>query len=171
MFLLLVFLMGFGKKHGFYKRKLGTKDNTRPSFKKERLNVQQTNALRKIVAESPQRRQPPITWPIEVIETVSPCIMSSDSLVAVSPVAEPLSSQSVSLVAQEVIPREIIPRNQTRKKTHHQVPRSPQRRQPQITWPIEVIETVSPCICLLTVLLQFLLLPNLCLLPVSLHKK
>ena len=53
--------MGFGKNHSFRKRKLGTKDNTRPSFKKERLNVQQTNALRKIVAESPQRRQPPIS--------------------------------------------------------------------------------------------------------------
>ena len=57
--------MGFGKNHGFYKQKGQTKDNTRPSFKKERL-IAQPNALRKRVAashhhelRSPQKRAKP----------------------------------------------------------------------------------------------------------------
>ena len=60
---------GFGNKRGGKigrEFKAGTKDNTRPSFKKERLNVQQTNALRKRVAashhhelRSPQKRAKP----------------------------------------------------------------------------------------------------------------
>ena len=67
--------MGFGKKHGFYKQKAGTKNKKHASFKKERLNVQQTNALRKIVAEShhhtprsPQKRAR-IEAAEEVVET------------------------------------------------------------------------------------------------------
>ena len=125
--------MGFGKKHGLYKRKLGTKDNTRPSFKKERLNVQQTNALRKKVAEShhhtprsPQKKRQETVSPSTIAEplssdslvAVSPIAepLSSVSLVAVSPVAEPLSSQSVSLVAQEVMPRELRSAKNNNKK-------------------------------------------------------
>ena len=99
------------KKNAFFKRKGGEKNRKSPSFNKEKLTVQPSvkrKALREKkerfthhqVPRSPQRRQPPITWPIEVIETVSPCIISST-------VAEPLSSQSVSLVAQEVMPREL----------------------------------------------------------------
>ena len=55
---------GFGNRRGGKigrQYKAGTKNTKHTSFKKERLNVQQTNALRKIVAESPQRRQPPIS--------------------------------------------------------------------------------------------------------------
>ena len=40
------------KNNGFKHHKAGTKNKKHPSFKKERLNVQQTNALRKKVAES-----------------------------------------------------------------------------------------------------------------------
>ena len=47
-----IMLNGKRKSYGFFERKLGTKNKKHPSFKKERLNVQQTNALRKKVAES-----------------------------------------------------------------------------------------------------------------------
>ena len=113
------------KKNAFFKRKGGEKNRKSPSFNKEKLTVQPSvkrKALREKkerfthhqVPRSPQRRQPQITWPIEVIETVSPCIMSSDSLVTVSPIAEPLSS--ASLVAQEVIPRELWSAKNNNKK-------------------------------------------------------
>ena len=122
------------KKNGFCKQKRQSRDKTRPAFTKE-TTIVQPNALRKALREkkerfthhqvprSPQRRQPPITWPIEVIETVSPCIMSSDSLVTVSPIAEPLSS--ASLVAQEVIPRELRSAKNNNKKRKNYGKNSP----------------------------------------------
>ncbi len=110
--------MLFGKNKGFCKKKMPSRDKTRPAFTKERL-IAQPNARRKIVAathhhelRSPQKkRQKPVTEDEEEdgkdiqpsaieVETVSPCIISST-------VAEPLSSQSVSLFAQEVMPREL----------------------------------------------------------------
>ena len=113
------------KKNGFSNRKGGEKNRKSPSFNKEKLTVQPSvkrKALRgkkerfthHQVPRSPQRRQLPITWPIEVIETVSPCIMSSDSLVAVSPIAEPLFS--VSLVTEEVMPRALRSSEKTVRK-------------------------------------------------------
>ena len=121
------------KKNGFCKQKRQSRDKTRPAFTKERLNVQQTNALRKKVAEShhhtprsPQKKRQETVSPSTIAEplfsdslvAVSPIAepLSSVSLVAVSPVAEPLSSQSVSLVAQEVIPRELRSAKNNNKK-------------------------------------------------------
>ena len=119
-----------GKRKGFSKRqKAGDKNRKSPSFNKEKLTLQPSvkrKALRgkkerfthHQVPRSPQRRQPPITWPIEVIETVSPCIISST-------VAEPLSSQSVSLVAQEVMPRELRSAKNNNKKRKNYGKNSP----------------------------------------------
>ena len=112
--------MGFGKSHGFYKPKAGGKDTKDPSFHKQRYVIPRDNQTRKKDKEpshhhavrSPQKkRQKPVTEDEEEdgediqpsaieVETVSPCIISST-------VAEPLSSQSGSLVAQEVMPREL----------------------------------------------------------------
>ena len=112
------------KKNAFFKRKGGEKNRKSPSFNKEKLTLQ-PSVKRKVLREkkkrfthhqvprSPQRRQPPITWPIEVIETVSPCIMSSDSLVAVSPVAEFLSYAPVT---EEVMPRALRSSEKTVRK-------------------------------------------------------
>ena len=128
--------MVFGKSKGLYKRKMPSRDKTRPAFTKERLIVQ-PNASRKIVAathyhelRSPQKkRQKPVTEDDEEdgediqpsaieVETVSPCIISSTF-------AKPLSSQSVSLVAQEVMPRELRSAKNNNKKRKNYGKNSP----------------------------------------------
>ena len=93
--------MGFGKNHGFRKQKGQTKDNTRPSFKKERL-IAQPNALRKRVAashhhelRSPQKRAR-IEAAVDVPCDVSPADV--EPFAEPSPVAEPLST--VELIAE-----------------------------------------------------------------------
>ena len=91
--------MGFGKKHGFHKHKAGTKNKKHPSFKKERLNVQQTNALRKKVAESHHHtpRSPQKRARIEAAVDL-PCDVSpADADAEPFPVAEPV----------ELMPREL----------------------------------------------------------------
>ena len=99
--------MGFGKKHGFYKQKAGTKNKKHPSFKKERLNVQQTNALRKKVAESHHHtpRSPQKRARIEAAVDV-PCDVSPADA---EPFAEPFSVAEPFPVAEpvELMPREL----------------------------------------------------------------
>ena len=98
--------MGFGKNHGFHKHKAGDKNTKSPSFNKEKLIIQPSVkrneyriALKKDrlthhqVPRSPQRRSR-----IEAAEEVG--LPHTVSLVT-----EPLSS--VSLVTEEVMPREL----------------------------------------------------------------
>ena len=62
---------GKPKKNAFFKRKRPSRDKTRLAFAKEKLNVQQTNALRKKVAEShhhtPRSTQKKRQKPIEIV--------------------------------------------------------------------------------------------------------
>ena len=105
---------GFGNKRGGKigrEFKAGTKDNTRPSFKKERLNVQQTNALRKKVAESHHHtpRSPQKRTRMEAAVDL-PCDVSSADA---EPFAEPLSTV-------ELMPRELrSAKNNNRKRKNY----------------------------------------------------
>ena len=84
------------KHSSFWKRKRPSRDKTRPAFAKERLNVQQTNALRKKVAEShhhtprsPQKRAR-IEAAVDLPCDVSPA--DAEPFAEPFPVAEPLST-------------------------------------------------------------------------------
>ena len=111
--------MGFGKSHGFRKPKGQTKDNTRPSFFKERLIV--PNALRKRVAASHHHavRSPQKRTRIEAAVDL-PCDVSSADAEPFAfaepfPVAEP-SPVAEHLSAVELMPRELRSAKNNNKK-------------------------------------------------------
>ena len=109
--------MGFGKSHGFYKRKAGDKNTKSPSFHKQRYIIPRDNQTQKKASHhhtprSPQKKRQETVSPSTIAEP-----LSSVSLVAVSPVTEPLSSVSlvaVSPVAEPLcyapVPEELMPR-------------------------------------------------------------
>ena len=105
--------MGFGKNHGFRKRKGQTKDKLHASFFKER-SIAQPNALRKIDAEShhhavrsPQKRTR-IEAAVDLPRDVSPA--DAEPFAEPFSVAEPSPITETFPVADALSTVELMPR-------------------------------------------------------------
>ena len=118
--------MGFGKSHGFWKRKGQTKDKLQASFFKERLIV--PNALRKRVAashhhavRSPQKRtriEAAVDLPCDVFPVDAEPFAKPSPVALPLPVAEPLSTV-------ELMPRELRSAKNNNKKRKNDGKNSP----------------------------------------------
>ena len=114
--------MGFGKSHGFWKRKAGGKDTKDPSFHKQRYIIPRAKSRKKDeqlshhhAVRSPQKRAR-IEAAVDLPCDVSPA--DAEPFAEPSPVAEPLSTV-------ELMPRELRSAKNNNKKRKNDGKNSP----------------------------------------------